>query len=219
MRLYLVLTSKSVFHNSINFPSKLSGSLNWERSVSRPVFWFSRVGGNILKTILPGVLCTGYKAVLRKSASFVMRTLRSLAAVEKRWPFLTPLPAVKTLCPRALSHWHNLLLTFSSAKNFMVAFVVWKKSFSFDQLGGVFQCRADMGLFQGWKIFKNFINAFSGREHFQYLPNHDTGPFKGRFAMANFAIGNDVFTDLDLTHNVRISSPGRDVKIRTHLHL
>jgi len=60
----------------------------------------------------------------------------------------------------------------------------------------IFQRCTDIGFFERWEVFKNFINAFSGGEHFQNLPNHDTGPFKGRFAVADFRIGNNEFIDL-----------------------
>jgi hypothetical protein len=79
-------------------------------------------------------------------------------------------------------------------------------------LGSIFQCRVYMLFLQGWKVFNNFINIFSSGEHFQNLPNHNPGSFKGRFAMANFTISNDVLINLNFTHKIRIPSRSQDVK-------
>ena len=205
-------TSKSVFHNSINLPKKSCSSLNWARRICNPVFWLSKVGGRILKTILPYVFSGGYMAVFRKSVSFVNKIRFSMWASVKRWEFLTPLGAVDTWCPKVFNQRHSLRLTFSSAKNFMVMFAQ-EESLSCNQLRGVFQRCADIGFFERWEVFKNFINAFSGGEHFQNLPNHDTGAFKGRLSVADFRISNNEFVDLYFTHVNRITSLMGDVNI------
>ena len=206
-------TSKSECYNSINFPKNSSSWLNLANRNSKPIFWFSRVGGRILRTILPNVFSGGYKAVFRKSVSLVNNILFSLLAKLNRWEFLKPLSAAEIWWPCVFNQRQSLHFTFSSDKNFMMFFVLKKKSFSFNQLGGIFQRGANVGLFQGWKVLKNFCNSFSIGEHFQDLPDHDTSSFKSRFAVANFRVSNDIFINLNSTHKRRIPLLGSEVKV------
>jgi hypothetical protein len=206
-RLYIVRISKSLFHSSTKRSKNSSSLVSLEKSISKLFFWFSKVGGNARRTILPYVLDGGYNAVFKKSVSLVKRILFVFLAKRNRWEFVTPLSAVVTSWPQVLSHRHNLFLTFSSAKNFMLSSrlslaLEREEALSFNQPSRIIQCRGDVRFVQRWEIFKNFFNRFSTSQHLQYLPHHNPCSFKSGLAMAYLGIGNDVFVEFYSGHKI-----------------
>ena len=149
---------------------------------------------------------------MEKSLSFVRRMRFS------RWAWAATDSSevrgrtILTSCPEDLKNRITSARKFSSARNRMTVRQLDQMTVV-RHLGRVFQSGLDVLFGQlGVGVFYDFFGGFSGGEHLQNKIDHNAGPLKARFAVANSGIGGDILVDV---HSVSIAE-GWEMSIRVN---
>jgi len=199
--------SNPSFFKTISFPSKSSGASfslsNLENDFNKDScsFW------GILNHITENTFSLGNKTESVKSESFVTSTRFSDFESDANLPFEMPSGLIITLNPFELRNLSNLLLTFSSRRNL---------SFDGDgeddiistsgQISSVVQSSLNMLGSQRREILNNLFDGNFTFQHLQYLPDHNSGSFKGGLSMANLRVNNNMFANFNSHNNNNIDA-------------
>jgi hypothetical protein len=74
------------------------------------------------------------------------------------------------------------------------------------KISSIVQSSLDVLFTQRWEGFENLLDAGFRLQHLQYLPDHNSGSFKGGLSMANLSVNNNMFANFN-SHNNNIDSP------------
>ena len=181
--------------NLINLPSKSSGFVfslsNLENSFNKD----SMLRCGILDQTTENISSLEN---LRKSSSLVTNTRFSDLESSANFPFESLFGFDITSTPCCLRNLSNLLSTFSSKRNLTLVVDVNNDIFFTPcQISCILQSCSDVFFSQRGESFKNFFKRSSIFEHFQDLPDHNSGAFESGFPMADFTICDDIFVNFD----------------------
>lgn len=189
--------------NSIKNPSKssiLDLSLNNLEKDSNSA---SGLSCGILSQTTENILSFGYIQGSVKSSSLVTNTLSSDLESNANLPFEIPFGLKLASYPSDSKNFNNTFFTFSSSRN--LSFLKGDCDFdiisSSSEISSIMQSCLDMPLCEGCQETCNYLfNRHSSFNHFQNLPDHDSGAFESGLAVANFTVRNNELIDFN-SHN------------------
>ncbi|MEK7067979.1 MAG: hypothetical protein AAB956_03205, partial [Patescibacteria group bacterium] len=88
-------------------------------------------------------------------------------------------------------------LSNAQTRNLIELICGYLNTASLGDAGGITQSGVNMFSFKSRIILEKFFGCFSSGQHFQDLPNHNSGALESGFAVADGRIGNDMFIDGD----------------------
>ncbi len=193
---YLSRAETTSFSSSIKRPLNFFEIGNWASNTSILSRWSSNVAGETRNTTRPGVRFSGNLTVSKKSVSFERMMRDFLSDLLYTSSSESPVGERVASWPSAFSTFTNLILKFSSHKNF----TVWCGSEAGNTLSlgaarGEIKSGADVSLGDGRPVFENLVDTLSMSESIKNLPDHDAGSAERKLATANLRIGDDVFVD------------------------
>jgi len=185
--------------NSIKNPSKSSGL---DLSLSNLKNDFNNASGlscGILSQITENIFSLGNFEESAKCLSFVTNTLCSDLENSANIPFKSFFGLNTTSSPCCLRNPNNSFLTFSSSRNFSFFFNTNDDIItSSGDDACIMQSCLDMPSSEGClESCKNFFSRHATFEHFQDLPDHDSGTLESRSTTANFAVRNNILVNFN----------------------
>src|SRR3989338_8779181 len=154
---------------------------------------FSLFGGWITNTIIPKKSFGGNIDVLIKSESLDTNTNFPDFDNPANLPFTIPFCEYSAENPLLSSKLFIARGMFSSSKNFGESDI----AFSTDELGSIFECSRNMLPCDRRIVFQNIFNRFACCDHFNNITNHNSGAFKSRLSMADFAVRNNIIVNFN----------------------
>ncbi|MDO8569905.1 MAG: hypothetical protein Q7R89_04010, partial [bacterium] len=152
----------------------------------------SGAGGWIRMTTIPAYRWGGYAIELVKSLSWVINMRHSVSAI-----FATVLSdaelGTRFTSPSGTRNSATSRHTFSSTRNCM--FESNYRASYFGNSGCKAKCCSNVRLGEFGIRTDDVLNAFTGREHFEYEIHHDTRVFKDGLAMRDSRVGSDIRSD------------------------
>jgi hypothetical protein len=186
----LPLNSKSpVFSNSENLFTKSSGS-SW----------------GILSQTTPK---TSFSVILEKSSSLVTTALPWAKEILANSPLAEPFGAKITFIPSFFRNLYNSTLTFSSSRSFNFDENI---IFTPGETGSVFEGSLNLVSSEAsGEGLHNFFLRHTRPEHFQNLPDHNSGSLESGFAVTDVGVSDNVFVNFDPSHIHNDSKDGNNL--------